>query len=269
MASDKPLGLIAGKGGLPRIVCDTAASRGIPVAAVAFDRETEKLLSGCSDVKLLGLGQADKVIRHFAAAGVKNICFAGKIEKTGIFTKIGFDRRTLKLFKKVALSKSDSHIMNVIIDELESEGFKVAKQTDWLPGLLPKKGLLGKRKPNTQVTADFEFGVKICREMAARDIGQTIIVKEGVVLAVEAVEGTAAAIERGCRLGGKNCVMIKQSRPKQDFRFDTPSVGPDTVKLLAKYKAAGLALEADRTLAIEKQKMISICDRAGIAFAAL
>lgn len=269
MVSDKPLGLIAGKGALPRIVCDTAASRGISVAAVAFDRETARQIDRYADVKLVGIGQADKVIRYFLGAAVHDVCLAGKIEKVNVFRNPALDRRTLKLMKKIALSKSDSSIMNVVIEELESEGFKVAKQTDWLPGLLPKKGLLGSKKPNVQVTADFEFGVKICREMAARDIGQTIIVKEGVVLAVEAVEGTSAAIERGCRLGGKDCVMIKQSRPKQDFRFDTPSVGPDTVKLLAKYKAAGLALEAGRTLAIEREKMISICDRAGIAFAAL
>jgi hypothetical protein len=269
MVSSAPLGLIAGKGGLPRIVCDTAADRGVPVVAVAFDTETSKLIGGCSDVKLLGLGQADKVIRHFAGAGVRHVCLAGKIEKASVFAKIAFDRRTLKLMKKVISSKSDTAIMNVIIEELEGEGFKVVKQSEWLPDLLPKKGTLGMIKPNRQVKADFEFGMKLCRETARRDIGQTIIVKEGVVLAVEAVEGTDAAIERGCALGGRSCVMIKSSRPKQDFRFDIPSVGPDTVKLLAKHKAAGLAVEAERTVVIDRKKVVSICDKAGMAFTAM
>ncbi len=268
-AARPPLGLIAGTGGLPLVVCDTAADRGRPVAAVAFDAKTKELINGHSDVKLLGLGQANSVIKHFADAGVKEICFAGKIEKVSLFNKIAFDSRALKLMKKVVLRKSDTAIMKVIIDELEEEGFKVAKQTDWLPGLLPQKGLLGRQKPGAQVKSDFEFGMKICREIARRDIGQTIIVKEGAVLAVEAAEGTDAAIERGCRLGGSNCVMVKHSRPRQDFRFDIPSIGANTAALLAKHKAAGLAVEAKRTLLIDRQKTVSACDGAGIAFAAL
>ncbi len=269
MSSNPPLGLIAGMGGLPRIVCETAADRGIPVVAVAFDAKTQELINPDADIKLFGLGQANKVITHFKDAGVKEICLAGKIEKVSLFSKIAFDSRALKLMKKLVLRKSDTAIMKVIIDELETEGFKVVKQTDWLPGLLPDKGLIGKQKPSGQVQSDFEFGMKVCREIARRDIGQTIIVKEGVVLAVEAVEGTDAAIERGCGLGGKNCVMIKHSRPRQDFRYDIPTIGPDTAALLAKYKAAGLAVEAKRTLTIDRHKTLSICDRAGIAFAAL
>ena len=268
-AARPPLGLIAGMGGLPRIVCETASDRSIPVVAVAFDAKTKELINGDADVKQVGFGQVDKVIKHFKDGGVKEICLAGKFEKAILFNKMALDIRTLKLMKKVVLRKNDTAVMNVIIDELESEGFKVAKQSDWLPGLLPEKGLLGKKKPNGQVKSDFEFGMQICREMARRDIGQTVIVKEGVVLAVEAVEGTNEAIKRGCALGGKNCVMVKHSRPKQDFRYDIPAVGPETAELLAKYKAAGLALEAKRTLTIERQKIISICDRAGIAFAAL
>ena len=269
MSSNSPLGLIAGSGTLPKIVCETASQRGVPVAAVAFDAKTKELINGHADVKLLGLGQANSVIKHFADAGVKNICLAGKIEKVSLFSKIAFDSRALKLMKNLLFQKSDTAIMKLVIDELEGEGFKVVKQTDWLSSLLPQKSLLGRQKPNAQVKSDFEFGMKICREIARRDIGQTIIVKEGVVLAVEAVEGTDEAIKRGCGLGGKNCVMIKHSRPKQDFRYDIPTIGPDTAALLAKHKAAGLAVEAMRTLAIEREKTISICDRAGIAFAAL
>ena len=268
-AARPPLGLIAGMGGLPRIVCETALDRSVPVVAVAFDGKTKELINSDADVKLFGLGQTSKVITHLKDAGVKEICLAGKFDKAILFNKIGFDIRTIKLLKKVALRKNDTAVMNVIIDELESEGFKVAKQSDWLPGLLPDKGLLGNKKPSGQVESDFEFGMKICREIARHDIGQTIIVKEGVVLAVEALDGTNEAIERGCALGGKNCVMIKHSRPKQDFRFDIPTIGPDTATLLAKHKAAGLAVEAKRTLTVERQKTVSICDKAGIAFAAL
>ncbi len=265
---NQPLGLIAGKGGLPRIVCETAGKRGVPVSAVAFEAETAKRIKELADVKLLGIGQAEKVIRCFTDAGVKDVCLIGKLEKKLIFKKINFDLRGLKVMKKV-INKNDSAIMFAIIEELESEGFNVVRQSDWLPGLLPRKGILGKKKPAKKIMADFDFGLKICRELAGRDIGQTVIVKEGVVLAVEAVEGTDAAIDRGCALGGRGAVMVKMSRPNQDFRFDIPSVGPETAQRLAKRGAAGLAVEAGRTLVSDMRKTVSICNRAGIAFAAL
>lgn len=263
-----PLGLIAGKGLLPRIVCETAEKRSVPVSAAVFETETAERIKDLANVKLFGLGQAEKVIRHFAHAGVKDVCLIGKIEKRLIFKKINFDLRGLKMMKKV-INKSDSAIMLAIIEELESEGLNVVKQSDWLPGLLPRKGILGKKKPAKKIMADFDFGLKICHELAERDIGQTVIVKEGVVLAIEAVEGTDAAIDRGCALGGKGAVMVKTSRPNQDFRFDIPSVGPETAQCLANSGAVGLAVEAGRTLVIDMRKTVSICNKAGITFAAL
>lgn len=264
----KTLGLIAGNGLLPRVVCETAEKLGVPVCAVAFSAETAERIEGLSDVKLFGIGQVEKVIRRFASAGVKDVCLIGKIAKNLIFKKINFDLRGLKIMKKV-INKSDSAIMLAIIDELEGEGFNVVKQSDWLPGLLPRNGILGKKKPAKKIMADFAFGLKICRELAGRDIGQTVIVKDGVVLAMEAVEGTNAAIERGCALGGKGAVMVKTSRPNQDFRFDIPSVGPETAQCLAKHGAGGLAVEAGRTLVVEMQKTVAICNRAGMPLAAL
>lgn len=263
-----PLGLIAGKGELPLVVCQTAMRRGVEVSAVAFDKPTAKSLEKFADVKIFGLGQPGKVIRRFKDTGVTKICLIGKIEKRLIFRNIKLDMLAVKTMKKM-LQKSDATIMNAIIDELFQEGMEVVKQTDWIPDLLPEKGQLGGKKPSKNIMDDFEFGLKICRELAGREIGQTIIVKEGVVLAVEAVEGTDAAIERGCKLGGKNAVMIKTSRPKQDLRFDIPSVGPGTIKILAKHKAAGLAVEAERTVVIDRPKTVSMCNDAGIAFTAL
>ncbi|GMT42180.1 MAG: hypothetical protein IEMM0002_0591 [bacterium] len=268
MVSNGTLGLIAGRGELSRIVCETAKKRGVPVSAVAFDAGTAKQIQNLADVKFLGLGQADTVINRFKDAGVRDVCLIGKIEKKLVFNKINFDLRGLKVMKKL-MSKSDTDIMLAIIEELENEGFEVAKQSDWLPELLVEKGTLGNKKPAKNVLGDFEFGLGICRELASKDIGQIVVIKDGVVLAVEAVEGTNAAIERGCRLGGKGAVMVKTSRPNQDFRFDIPSVGPDTVRLLADHKAAGLAIEATRTLVINLPETISICNRAGIVFAAM
>jgi len=268
MSSKKALGLIAGTGELPRIVCDTARSRGLPVSAVAFDRETAENLASIADVAHVAIGQADKTVKWFRETGVKEVCIIGKIDKKAVFGKLGLDMRGIKVMKR-AFDKKDSSLLLSIIEELESEGFKVAKQSDWVPDLLPSEGILGKKKPGKKLEADFRFGLETCRELAGRDIGQTVIIKDGVVLAVEAVEGTDKAIERGCKLGGKGAVMVKTSRPKQDFRFDIPTIGPGTAKLLARYKAAGLAIEANRTLVVDLKKTTAICDRAGIVFAAL
>lgn len=268
MKSTAPLGLIAGKGELPRIVCKTAQERGIPVVAVTFEEDVLQNLQGLADVHLHPLGKAGKTIKLFKDSGAKKIVFIGKFEKRLAFSDLALDATGMKIMAKMA-TKSDSSFMLTIIEEFETRGLEVEKQTDWLPGLLPEKGILGKRRPSTQVTDDFDFGFKICRELADKDIGQTVIVKEGVVVAVEAVEGTDAAIDRGCRLAGKGAVMVKCSRPNQDFRFDIPSVGVNTVQKLAEHKAAGLAVEAGRTVAVNMPEVVSICDRAGITFLAM
>lgn len=264
----EPLGLIAGKGSLPRVVCETAKLRGIPVIAVAFSAESAKTLDGLADVQVLGVGQAGKIIRRFKDAGCHNVCLIGKVDKKTVFEKIALDIRGMKIMGRL-LKKDDGSIMRAIIEEMEREGLNVEKQTDWLPPLLPLRGILGKVKPSKQARADMEYGIGICKEMADKEIGQTVLVKDRVVLAVEAVEGTDAAIERGCALGGKGAVMAKTSRPQQDLRFDIPAVGPSTAKLLAKHGAAGLAVEAERVVVVDLPEVIAICDKAGIALAAL
>ncbi len=264
----EPLALIAGNGSLPRIVCETAKSRGIPVVAVAFGAKAGQSLEGLADFKIMGIGEAEKVISHFKDAGCKKLCLIGKIEKKLIFENIKLDMRTLKMMGRL-IKKDDTTVMLAIIDELESEGFEIVKQTDWLPALMPAAGVLGKIRPSDALKADFEYGMKICRDMASMEIGQTVIVKDGVVLAVEAVEGTDAAIDRGCSLGGSGAVMIKTSRPNQDLRFDIPSVGSETVRRLAKNNAAALVVEAGRVVVVDLPEVISLCDTAGIALVAI
>jgi len=264
----EPLALIAGSGVLPRIVCETAKSRGVPVVAVAFRAESAKILEPFADVKVFGVGETEKIISRFKEAGCKKLCLIGKIEKKLVFENIKFDFRALKIMGRL-LKKDDTSIMLAIIRELEAEGFETVKQTDWLPSLMPPAGVLGKIRPSAKMQADFEFGLNLCREMADREIGQAIIVKDGVVLAVEAVEGTDSAIDRGCALGGSGAAMIKTGRPNQDLRFDIPSVGPETVRRLAKNRAGGLAVEAARVVVIDMPEVISICDDAGIAVVAL
>lgn len=263
-----PLGLIAGGGSLPRIVCETARQRGRSVVAVCFQAESADALAGFATVHRCGLGQADKVISVFKDAGVTEVVLIGKIEKTAVFENLKFDLRAVKMMGRL-LQKDDRSIMTAIIAELEGEGMTVAKQTDWLPALIPQKGILGKIAPSAALAGEFERSMALCRELAGKEVGQTIIVKDGVVLAVEAVEGTDEAIRRGCGLGGKGAVMIKSSRPNQDRRYDIPAVGMRTVQLLAECGAAALAVEADGVVVVDLPAVAAFCDRHNIVLAAV
>ena len=263
-----PLALIAGEGSLPRMVCETAAKRGVRVAAGAFSDKCAKSLEGLAAVKKFGVGETEKIISYFKDKGCKKLCLIGKVEKKLVFENIKFDLRAIKMMGKLMI-KDDSSIMRAIMEELEREGFEIENQTDWLPSLMPEPGVLGKTGLTPLIKADFEFGIHACRKIADMEVGQTLLVKDGVVLAVEAVEGTDEAIERGCSLGGPGAVMIKAGRPGQDLRYDIPTVGVETVRHLRKHRAAGLAIEAGNVVVVDLPEVIRACDDAGLVFAAL
>jgi len=268
MSFPAPLGIIAGRGDLPLLACETAKLRTVPVVAVAFEDDVAEGLENLAETHLHRLGKAGQTFSLFRERGVDKVLFIGKFEKKLAFRDLLFDKTAVKIMAKF-LGKSDSNIMLTIINELEAMGFTVEKQTDWLPDLLPEKGIIGKKKPSPAVRKDIEYGCEICRKMADMDIGQTVLVKELTVIAVEAVEGTDAAVRRACELAGPGVVMVKTSRPAQDLRFDIPSIGAQTARLLADCKAGGLAVEAQRTLVLDMQEVVSICDRAGIPFIAV
>lgn len=262
------LGLIAGKGALPLIVCETARQRGRSVIAVTFHAEVADALEGLATVHRCALGQAGKVIGIFKEAGVNEVVLIGKIDKTAVFENLKFDLRAVKMMGRL-LQKDDRSIMNAIIAELEGEGIAVAEQTDWLPVLFPQKGVLGKIAPSAALAQEFERSMALCRTLAGMEIGQTIIVKDGAVLAVEAVEGTDETIRRGCGLGGKGAVMIKASRPDQNLRYDIPTVGVRTVELLAEWGAAALAVEAGGVVVVNLPAVAAACDKHNIVLAAV
>lgn len=266
----QPLGLIAGKGSLPRIVCDTARSRGCAVAAAAFDRASAKGLSPLADTRLFGIGQAEEVIGFLKKSGCAEVVIIGKFEKSLAFdfSALKPDARAKKIWRSLA-DKEDSSIMRAIIAELESEGLKVARQTDWIPQLIPSAGVLGRTAPAPGMMDEIKRGMEICRTLAGKEIGQTIIMKDGVVLAVEAVEGTNQTVKRGCALGGKGAMMIKAARPAQDPRFDIPAVGLATVKLLAEHGAAALAIEAGGVVIVDRPEATALCDTHRILFCAV
>ena len=264
-----PLGILAGSGDLPFIVAETARKQSIPVVSVCFDKEThDKMKKVVDDTAIYKLGQAGKTIKFLKKSGVERVVMIGKIAKKVVFRDLMFDTTGLKIMAR-AIVKSDSAIMTSIMKELESAGLIVEKQTDWIGDVMPGKGVIGKVEPSKRGLEDMKFGMKLCSYLAGEDVGQTMIVKEGVIVAVEAVEGTDEAIERGCRLAGKGAVMVKMSRPNQDLRFDIPAIGVGTVEQLKNHKAEGIGFEAGGVVIVNMAETIATADAAGIALVAL
>jgi hypothetical protein len=264
-----PIGLIAGGGQFPLLFAEAAQKRGRPVLAVCHLNETapelEQRATACCWVKL---GQLGKIIKFFHSHGVTETVFCGTITKTRIFRDILPDLKGLTLWNKID-TKLDDGILRAVAAALEDEGIAVLASTCYLEHLLFPQGILGKRKPTEEQWADIRFGWRIAQEIGKLDIGQCVVVREGSVLAVEAIEGTDAAIRRGGELAGSGAVVVKLKKPGQDFRFDLPATGVRTIETLASVKGAVLAVEAGQSLIFDREAMIAAADKAGIAVVGL
>lgn len=266
--SAKPLGLIAGKGKLPALFVGEAAARGLEVAVVTFDKDSrDALLRLTPNVKMVGLGQAGALMKAFREAGAVEITMLGKVDKRVLFENPKFDLRALSLIKNLDFQNDDA-VMAAVVSELEKDGFKVVGQAQYLKNHMPGAGHLAGREPDARELADVEFGMRMARGIAALDIGQTVVVKDRAVVAVEAIEGTDETIERGGRITGRGAVVCKVSKPNQDSRFDIPTVGSKTVEVMAAHGASALAVEADRTLVVDIESIAGVCERHGITFIA-
>ncbi len=264
-----PLGLIAGSGELPVVLVREAKLAGRKVVVVIFDdKYADALSSEADNVSLLGLGQAGKVIKTFQDAGVEEIVLAGKVDKRVIFKNMKFDFKALSILNGLRQRNDDTFMLG-IVDALEKDGLKVVSQADILRSLMPESGKLAKRALSEQEKKDIEFGMDMAKGIAALDIGQTVVVKDGAVLAAEAIEGTDEAIERGSGIAGKGAVVCKVSKPDQDPRFDVPTVGVETIKKMVECNAGALAIEAGETVVVNLEAMLKLCDRHKIAFVAL
>jgi DUF1009 family protein len=269
MTSPFPIGLIAGGGQFPLLFAEAARQQGRKVVAVCHQNETapelERRADACCWVKL---GQLGRIIKFFQSQGVSETVFCGTITKTRIFRDILPDLKGLSLWNKID-SKLDDGILRAVAGALEEEGIQVLPSTCYLEHLLFPKGVLGRRRPSEEQWADIRFGWRIAREIGRLDIGQCVVVREGSVLAVEAIEGTDAAIRRGGELAGSGAVVIKLKKPGQDFRFDLPATGAGTIATLASVKGAALAAEAGQSLLFDREAMTAAADKAGIAVVGL
>lgn len=262
-ASSQKIGLIAGNGQFPLIFAENARRMGIPVIAVAHTGETEAALSELVDEILwIRVGQLSKLISFFKKGGVTEAAMAGGIRKTRLF-EARPDFRTLSLLAMLKVKKDDD-LLRAFANELEREGIHIRESTLYLSSILAEKAEM--TRPLTKGEwEDIKWAWPLAKQIGALDVGQCVVVKDGVILAVEAIEGTDAAIRRGAALGKAGAVVIKICKPQQDFRFDIPAIGPRTIETMVEAGAAVLAVEAGKTLLLEKEKLLADAKRAGIA----
>ncbi|RMG21214.1 MAG: LpxI family protein [Deltaproteobacteria bacterium] len=259
------LGLVAGSGVLPRLVAAAARSAGHRVVLAAHVGETDPETAAAGDeVHWVRLGQLGRILGAFEAAGVQQVCFAGGIRKLRFFRDARPDAVALKVLARVPWARGDDALLRAIAGEFERAGMAVVAATEIAPSLLPPAGVLGRRRPSRAQRRDAALGLSVLETLGELDIGQAVVVKDGVVLAVEAAEGTDACIERGARLGGGAVVVVKAPKPGQDLRFDLPSVGPQTVARLADSGGGALAVVAGRTVVLEREAMLAQADAARI-----
>ncbi|MCI5135220.1 MAG: LpxI family protein [Candidatus Electrothrix sp. AW2] len=259
-----PIGLVAGGGQFPLLFAEAAQQRNRKVVAVCHQNETQAELEQRADISCwVKLGQLGKIIRFFHEQGVSETVFCGTITKTRMFKDVLPDLKGLSLWNKID-KRLDDAILRAVANTLEQEGIKVLASTCYLEHLFFPKGVLGKKKPSKDQQSDIAFGWKIARDIGRLDIGQCVVVRAGAVLAVEAIEGTDAAIRRGGELSGSGAVVVKRKKPGQDFRFDLPATGTKTIETLSSVNGSVLAVEAGQSLLFDREAMIAAADQAGI-----
>ncbi len=262
------LGLIAGRGLYPRELARLAHARGWRVCAVGFHGETDPALADAVDsFEVVHLGELQKLIDTLLRGGATRAVMAGKILKTHMYGDLAsfhLDARAIGMLGKLADRRDDS-MLGAVLEEVASEGIEFPAQTEILPELFAPEGVLGSRAPEESGWADVRFAWPIAKAMGGLDIGQSLVVKERAVVAVEAIEGTDAAIARGAELAGPGCCVVKVAKPNQDPRFDLPTIGVETVKTLAEARASVFAFEAGQTVLLEPEEVAASADAAGIA----
>jgi len=265
------LGLIAGDGVLPTLLAKSAKARGYKVVALALTEEAFKNLAPNADVNIMiAPGQLGRNFKLLQQNKCDSAVFIGKVKKLNVLKNLHkFDWTAVRELSQLSNLNDDS--IQVRMGELIEElGIKVLTQSEFLRELFPEVGVLTKRHPTAQEYVDIEYGMKMAKEIAKLDIGQTVIVRHRILLAVEAAEGTDEAIKRAVQLARGPVIVVKVSKPGQDQRFDIPAVGMTTLESM-KCEAGGgvLAVEAHETMVVDREAMIAYADSCGIAMVAV
>ena len=259
------LGIIAGNGVYPRELASAARKAGVQkILAAAFLDETDAALTQQVDgVEWLRVGQLSRLLKFFTQSGVRQVIMAGQIAPNNLFD-LRPDWKALLLLAKLKQRNAES-IFAAIAGEMAECGITLLPATTFLEDQLAAPGLIAGPKLSRRQRSDIDFGWNIAKQIAQLDIGQTMVVRNGTVLAVEALDGTNATILRGGKLGREGAVMIKVAKPNQDLRFDVPVIGIDTVRTASEARVNVIAIEAGRTLLLEKKAVIELANRSAIS----
>jgi len=271
MAGSSPdsLIIIAGRGAYPRVLAESARQQGVRrLAAVAFKRETDSVIEKvCDEVRWVHIGQLQAMLDAMASFNMPRAVMAGQIKPSHLFN-LRPDRRMIDLLARLKERNAET-IFGAVGHELQSIGIELLQASTFMESAMPVAGQIGRIVPTATQWDDIRLGLRVAKSTSGLDIGQTVVVKEGTILAVEAFEGTDEAIIRGGELGGKGSVIVKVAKRGHDMRFDIPVIGERTFKSIKKSGASVLAVEAGKSILLEREKLIELADRAGVAFLAI
>jgi DUF1009 family protein len=261
----EPLGLIAGNGRFPFLAAAGARRAGRRVVALAIREETApELEAEVDELHWVGLGQLGRALQILHRAGAHEALMAGQVKHRQIFSDVVPDLKLVGVLARLAFQNTDS-LIGAVADALAREGITLLSSVAFLEDQLATPGAMSRRRPSRDERADVEYGETVARALAGMDLGQTAVVKKRAAVALEAMEGTDEVIRRAGRLAGPGTTVVKVSKPGQDMRFDVPVVGSGTLESMAEAQAAVLALDAGRTLIIDKAVFLGQADAAGVA----
>ena len=266
---EKKQGLIARDGILPVRMAQYAKENGFEVVCISLSRDNVRdLKKYCSKVYSCHPGEVNKIESILRDEQIKQLTFLGKVHKKVLLQLHKFDKRAIDLIKD-AVRLNDDQVMLMIVQELAKIGVEVLDQTIFIKNLMIPAGVLGKHKPTKEQMDDVNYGFWLAKEMGKIDVGQSVVIKDKMIMAVEAIEGTDSCIKRGAKLAKRGAVIVKVAKPKQDKRFDIPAIGMKTLRTMRCKRASLIAVEANETIIVDQEKVIKYADEHNIVIMAV
>ncbi|MCB1782884.1 MAG: UDP-2,3-diacylglucosamine diphosphatase LpxI [Alphaproteobacteria bacterium] len=259
----KKLGIIAGSGELPEILAKTCTENGTEIFVIGLDGQTDKSFLNKYPHKTVGIGHAGKIIGTLKQNDIVDLVMIGAVTRPG-WHQIRPDLKGLEILSRIGFKAlGDDNLLCALRKELEREGFKLHGLQEYVSDILTPEGILGKIKPTNEDWNDIRQGFELSQALGAIDVGQSVIVQQGLILGVEAIEGTDALIKRCADLQkpGRGAILVKSCKPQQDNALDLPTIGPKTIEALHKSKMSGIAIQAGKSFIVTQDKAVKLSDK--------
>jgi len=267
--SPRRIGLIAGAGELPLHFARKARAQGFSVVTAGIRGSASPRLSPLSDaITWISLGQLGSLVKFLEKNQVRQAVMHGKVDLKSTLKNPKFDWRAVSVWIRLK-DRSGEGLLKAVAGELSKEGIKLLDARSLMEDLIPKTGWMTRKAASTALQRSIQYGLRKARILSKEGIGQSLLVKNSAVVAVEAVEGTDAAIERAGKTAGAEAILFKAASPRQDWRFDVPTIGLKTIRSLAKAKASGVVVESGRCFLLDGEKLIKEANRKGIFILAI